>query len=173
MGNAAEGPSLRQSLSQTLEKMAGAKYQSQERRSRPFDPLDEVAKVTHAGSTEFRNLAPDHHLKIDRSAIVHLAAPIEPPKLNGIEKRRRIQHVVHRCIFSCGAERGLGQFVLQRKMAVILPGESWTISLNNELRQVVVLCPANAPGCWECIDVVTGVLLSVPETWFVARLEGT
>jgi hypothetical protein len=54
-------------------------------------------------------------------------------------------------------------------MTAILPGETWTISLNDQPRRVVVLCAADAPGWWLCIDVVTGVLLSAREAWFVER----
>jgi hypothetical protein len=55
-------------------------------------------------------------------------------------------------------------------MATILPGETWRISLNNEPRRVVVLCSANAPGWWDCVDLVTGVLLCIREEWFVERV---
>ena len=56
-------------------------------------------------------------------------------------------------------------------MQVIRPGETWKISLTDEFFIAKVIEASDTSGWWKCVDIATGAEVSIPERWFIERLD--
>ena len=56
-------------------------------------------------------------------------------------------------------------------MRAIRPGQTWKILLIDEVFIGKVIGAGATFGWWECFDIATGVEASIPEAWFLERLD--
>lgn len=56
-------------------------------------------------------------------------------------------------------------------MLAIQTGETWTISLGGERRNVRVAANSGSPSWWRCVDLQTGIPFLARETWFLKRVD--
>jgi hypothetical protein len=56
-------------------------------------------------------------------------------------------------------------------MGAVHVGETWRIRLVDEFLVVKVTEAGETPDWWKCLELETGAEVTIPERWFIERLD--